>query len=143
MAMQSDELMRMVLDVINAIPDMPCEAVQDTMQETAPCLVLRIRAGARKSETDILGGYTLTVPFSIYYRITADGKLSHMEAMKVLDTIGRTFDEKTFNQTFPIGQMGKRSIRIDMQTAPLCIARNENTTEDYQADYTLEYKQEG
>jgi len=127
-------------DYINDMEGLPC-AVELEMLGEPPSMMLQQLSGAARYWEDIIGNYEARFPFAVYIRIFGTTETDRIDAVTILNDLGTTFDEATQSGTLPDLGDGKTITSITMTNFPSLIARAEDGTEDYQAIYRLEYKQ--
>lgn len=141
MADESVQVVKSLLDYINSIEGLPAKVKLEFLAEQPPAMMLRQMGGSTKTNEDILGNYEAQLPFALFIRTWGSNENDRIDGIAVLNDIGAYFDRQTLAKALPDLGDGKAMNSITMTSFPSLFSRNEDTTEDYQALYRLEYEQ--
>ena len=123
-------------------PVCPCEVLFERMTDKGLSMAIQQSSSGLPNRYDqnIVGSYTVDLPFNVYISISAKASADRIGAIMVLDRIGSFFTAQTKNKTLPMLGDGLKALKIETTGRPVMIDTDENSRECYGAEYTLSYR---
>ena len=120
----------------------PCEVLFERMKDKDVSMAIQQNPDgvANKYDQNIVGSYSVDLPFNVYISISAKASADRIGAVKTLERIGRFFNIQTQNHSLPDIGDGLRALNVEMTGRPVMIDTDENSRECYGAEYTLSYR---
>ena len=130
---------RAILNHLNEWPDKPSYISLEIM-EKAPIrssMAMQQLSGTVITRRYIDGSFTGSWPFAVYVRISGTDTAKRFDAVKTLEAIG------TWLKASPLPDLGENRVadEIEMTSLPAVAATYEDGSTDYQAIFSLNYKQ--
>jgi hypothetical protein len=136
--MSSDtDIARAMLKHLNTWPFKPCEINLELLERTAVAMKLQPLSGTVITKRYITGTYIGNWPFAVYVRVQKANTAARANAIKWLYDLGQWLSA----QANPDIGLKRTAQKVDITSLPSISAINEDGSEEYQAIYTMEYKQ--
>jgi len=136
--MSSDtDIARAMLKHLNTWPDKPCEIKLELLDRTAVAMKLQPLSGTVVTKRYITGTYIGAWPFAVYVRIQKADTATRANAIKWLYDLGQWLS----TQTNPDIGLTRAAQKVEITNLPSIATINDDGSEEFQAIYTMEYKQ--
>jgi hypothetical protein len=136
--MSSDtDIARAMLKHLNTWTAKPCDIRLDMLERTATAMKLQPLSGTVVTKRYINGTCIGDWPFAVYVRIQKADTATRANAIKWLYDLGQWLSA----QANPDIGLTRTAQKIEITSLPSIATINEDGSEEYQAVYTMEYKQ--
>lgn len=126
-----------VLAYLNTWSAKPCEIEFELAMRKGISMKMQPLSATVIKKKYITGSFVGDWPFAVYVRIHKADTASRANAMKTLDALGRWIA----TQPPPTIGANRTANKVEITGLPSIAARNDDNSEEYQALYCMEYKQ--
>ena len=139
MASERKVVAQKVLDHLNTWPDKPVDFELEDLGKHPIALMMQQLAGKPQEKKFINGTMIVSWPFAIFVRIQANAHHGKISAISLLNEL----DEWLTDAELPDLGEEREAQKFEMTALPCLAGTYDNGTQDYQAIFSLTYKQEG
>lgn len=125
-------------DHLNSWPNKPTFIELEHLEKKPFAMMIQLLAGKPQEKSYVDGTKIIQWPFAVYARIRGDDSKGRYDAVQTLTDL----DE--WVSSAPLPDLGKwrEAQKIEMTSLPSLAATYDDGTQDYQAVFSLKYKQE-
>lgn len=122
---------------LNTWPDKPKNFTIEQLDTEPPAIMFQPLSGTRVVRTYVDGTMICAWPFSVCYRVNQTDTAVKLSAYDLLESLAVWITDGRL----PDLQGSRSALKIEQASTPSQIAIYSDGTEDYQAMFTLEYKE--
>lgn len=128
-----------VIDHLNTWPDRIVDFELEDLGKYPVSMMMQQLAGKPKEKSFVNGTKIVSWPFAVFVRVHAGSMNGKISAIGILNDL----DEWLSESELPDLGDGREAQKFEMTSLPCLAGSYDNGTQDYQAVFSLTYKQEG
>ena len=139
MASERKVVAQKVLDHLNTWPEKPVNFELEDLDKYPIAMMMQQLAGKTQEKKFVNGTKIVSWPFAIFVRVQANANNSKISAISLLNEL----DEWLADTELPELGDDREAQKFEMTALPSLAGTYDNGTQDYQAVFSLTYKEKG
>jgi hypothetical protein len=128
-----------VLSVLNAWPDKIATVKPESLDKSAPAMMMQSLAGNPVERKYVNGSFIGRYPFAVYARVDGRDTQLKLQGFQALEKLC----DHLKSATLPAKGANRQAIKVENTSTPTTAAEHDNGMVDLMAVFSLQYKQGG